>query len=1022
MVPADDQNLFLETSAADQPAPDRFSVTAALRPRETAGLLDGPFTVSLKATVTYLNRANGQETVDLDVPAFATPISGVWRANETITCTAGQAETDCMRASFVNPHYEFQVPRLDIADLNQRFLASGELDRQLDPDRADTAVVQITATLDAAELQDKARLLISTGNTVIAESPGAIIGVADSVMLSADTLLAGIGGEEHRDTADAYYRTIDPQNRRTTLNDWLFLAGFAQDNKGSLKPDAVSGVGEFAHAKYTNNFDLGFGRDMYMRTDPSGDVYAFVVNYPTLEAAIKNIDNFVAVVMEFTPPDDTALEASCATKGRFVKFLTFVPDNSGNAPRVGSMNFDGRGERYTPGNCIACHGGDVANLDQLVAAGNSNQMVYRNCGDTNAAFMLWDLDSFLYSDTDPAIANGVPKFGGASLLDETDPAHKYSRQAQEEQFRKLNAGALQTYETFATEGGDPNRVAAAMALVHGWYHDRTTVAGTPFDGTYTPDGWNTSPAVADAYQNGFARYCRACHTMLADSSKHFDSYDNFTIDPMSQTPRDLEDIVYRRGVMPLARLSMDRFWVPFHGTAVPAETLANVLAADIGLDPTARPGAPVFQITRTPDPAKERDIVRLNAADSAFVRSPQWTALASTANGACEQPTLSGANTMEVAFRAATPGHYCIQLASGASSRVEEFDVNADAPPVRVQKTALTIDENAGPTAIDLEYSDADDPPANLVYSLVSALNGTVSLNGVALASGDTFTQQQISAGLVRFKPSLGGVNLAAGVLVDGGLDYTLTDGITVLGPPALQYRVNILGVNDGQPTVTVSPVTASQLVFGGNVSIGASRISASDPDTAAAGLTVSISVAGTPAGTVTPASLTYQQILNGSSFTYHHLGAFPIDLSDQLQVVVSDGTNTSSPVPLAVTARVSFAQNVIPVMTSATGNADTNSCMSCHSTAGPGPAFGTGTGPYTVTYTAVDNEVVGTLPAGEPACNATPGTAASALLRRPSGLDGHSGGVRAGFGLNGNLNNYELFRTWICGFGAGNN
>jgi len=37
-------------------------------------------------------------------------------------------------------------------------------------------------------------------------------------------------------------------------------------------------------------------------------------------------------------------------------------------------------------------------------------------------------------------------------------------------------------------------VAAVMDLVHGWYADQPEVPGTAFDGSYTPDGWNVSPA------------------------------------------------------------------------------------------------------------------------------------------------------------------------------------------------------------------------------------------------------------------------------------------------------------------------------------------------------------------------------------------------------------------------------------------------------------------------------------------------------------------------------------------------
>lgn len=1026
VIPAGDLNRFLSPRGAQTVPSDVVTAVAALRPGTAVGPLDAPFTISLAATVTYWSRENRQETVEIDVADFAVPFAGHWPADETVECEAGQSDEQCMLASFVNSKFQFQVPRLDINDLNERFFASGELGRQLDPHMGEYAVVEVRATLDAGTLQDQAVLLLSGGGAVIAQTPASIIGTPATVTVPADELLGGLGGEEQRATAERYYRTVDPLYRRSTLSDWLQMAGFT-DADGKLLPEAVAGEGEFAHAKYTNNFDLGFGRDMYARTQPNGDVYAFVLNYPTLEATIKNIDSFATVVMEYTPPDDPALHPSCAAKGRFVKFFTYVPDELGDQQRLTAINFDGRGERYTPGNCVTCHGGDVGNLSQLEQHPTTGEMLFRDCGDTNAMFLPWDLDSFLYSDTDPAIVRGAPRPNGTSFVDYTDPQGRFRRQAQEEQFRKLNAAAFSTYQTHVAEGGDPARVASVIDMVNGWYGGQLDQPNARFDGSYTPPGWDTSTEIRNVYHIAFARHCRACHVQLADTSKHFTSYDDLVLNALGN-PRPLEDYLYRRGVMPLARLTMDRFWVPFEGNAVAAELLAHQLAADGYLsDPTLRPGAPVFEIIRTPNPAKERDVVRLDARASSFVRNPQWTALRGTANGVCEQPTLIAANTLEVAFRADAPGRYCLELSSGGTSTVEEFEVAANAPPQLVQRALpFTVDENAAATAIDLEYTDADDLPSSLVYTLQSALNGAVSLNGAPVTVGGQFTQADIDAGLVRFAPSLG-VNLAAGAIVQGGFDYSITDGFATLGPPRgapLTYVVNIRGVNDGQPTVTVlQGIAPASLAFDGTATIGtglsaAGRISASDPDTDAAGLTISITVNAPAAGVVTPASLTYQQLLNGSVFTYSHHGNFPIDLSDQLQVSVSDGTFTSSPQPMAVNGRVSFASNIAgPVAMGSSGIV--GGCASeCHNPTGGGfgaPSFLTALG--AVSHTEVSNRV--TLP--ETACgNANAPT--SLLLAKPSMVVAHTGGLRDGFDLGGNRDNYELIRTWICSFNAANN
>src|SRR5690606_8664933 len=136
-------------------------------------------------------------------------------------------------------------------------------------------------------------------------------------------------------------------------------------------------------------------------------------------------------------------------------------------------------------------------------------------------------------------------------------------------------------------------------------------------------------------------------------------------------------------------------------------------------------------------------------------------------------------------------------------------------------KLPLVIDENAGPTSIDLEHTDPDDEASGLLYTLAATLYGEVTLDGTVLSAGDTFTQQQIDAGFVRFEPMYP-ANLAEGATVAGGIDYSITDGIATSGGPGgppLEYRVSIRGVNDGQPSVTVlAPVTPAQLTFDGSV------------------------------------------------------------------------------------------------------------------------------------------------------------------------------------------------------------
>jgi len=63
-------------------------------------------------------------------------------------------------------------------------------------------------------------------------------------------------GMESRISGENYYRCIDPNNQATTLSDWLIQAGFT---------DGENEADDVVHATYLNNYDLNFGRDMFLR-------------------------------------------------------------------------------------------------------------------------------------------------------------------------------------------------------------------------------------------------------------------------------------------------------------------------------------------------------------------------------------------------------------------------------------------------------------------------------------------------------------------------------------------------------------------------------------------------------------------------------------------------------------------------------------------------------------------------------------------------------------------------------------
>jgi mono/diheme cytochrome c family protein len=216
-----------------------------------------------------------------------------------------------------------------------------------------------------------------------------------------------------------------------------------------------------------------------------------------------------------------------------------------------SIDLDGRGEKFMPGVCTVCHGGTPRGLDARAPER------YGNGGDVDGAFLPWDLDSLLYSDTDPAFSNaGDPDFPTS----EQELAAAFARAPQEAQFRRLNQLAWLTY-------GDEDRFELARDLVEGWYGG-AGFPSTEFDGHYVPVGWraDTEGNPEDApsvYLDVFARSCRSCHVMHVPGPS---GTGQFSISSYADLAGAIDlTTQLESGRMPLARQTMDRFWLPTPG-------------------------------------------------------------------------------------------------------------------------------------------------------------------------------------------------------------------------------------------------------------------------------------------------------------------------------------------------------------------------------------------------------------------------------------------------------------------------
>lgn len=831
ILPAQDGDKFLSldlrSGTSTSNTFDNFKAVVALADGAIVGSTPAPFTLSAIAYLVYPPRSyvttdcpinlaefsagipdmtnTGclvrvlEDLTPAGLPSGETGIEGEWPANAPVP--ANQT-TDNKIGAWWNPRYTLDVPRLDIADFNQTFIDAGNRGDILDAFNVHKAHILISFQLTAPQNQSDAELILTMVNDTLIGLPisvsltsvpggaafknsGAGLPTVGTVPL--ESILASIEGRESALTAEVYYRTVDPNNTRTTFNDWLQQAGFATGANGTLLPDAEAGNGEFAHAIYLNNFDLGFGRDMYVRTDDFGNVYAFVDNYGTLEGAIRGLDPIAAVVMEYTPLNDPADSGA----EKFVKFFIYIDDGANNGVRVGSMNFDGRGERFTPGNCIACHGGfkppGVSELIFDAGCGDTSEaacytwpttnrdMASISNGNLNATFLPWDLESFFLADNDPAITDAPARFDGTTVADDLlEDYGDFSRAAQEAQLKKLNQAAYSTYNNDQTAG--------ARTLVEHWYNgvDANGLLIGDFDDSTAPPGWRNgeviaTPTMSDPnatsvnpdttetiYQDVHAQHCRMCHTNISEELLRFTDYQKF----IAQEDLIIEK-VFKRGRMPAARLTADRFWTEADGAA--AETLGTELGVDAALiDQGPQPFAELHFTGPMESPGDvilepPRDsVIRLSGDTSAFADSFMWSVsytpppeLAGNPDVANFQPQVVGANTVDVSFSAEQAGDYQIDLtineAEGApvlASPAQVMIANFSPQPATLSLTvaegdsrSLTVRDELNllcpepdcveifgdpPAAIDVDVGSWN--PAHGTISLDDAFDGTITV------------------------------------------------------------------------------------------------------------------------------------------------------------------------------------------------------------------------------------------------------------------------------------------------------
>jgi hypothetical protein len=272
-----------------------------------------------------------------------------------------------------------------------------------------------------------------------------------------------------------------------TFKQWLVKFGLkAPPSPYSATPPL--NPNEF-HAQFRNVADLDLIRNHHGRNtspDVNGQDHVgyYVCNHFKATGATPDSNLVACVNMEYsvTPGQNDGKP--------FTKFLTFGPTGQ----LIASVNLDGRGEKYTPGNCVPCHGGDNY-FSHFPASGAG-----AHDGNIGSYFVPFDLDNFDYD---------AP----------------YTRVAQEDSVRNLNLG-LNIGEMLAPAGKE---------IVDGWYPGSIGLQQSNFlpkgwDSAQTPTvpvlGVNSTFSGADLYEKVVKPSCRGCHlSMGAPLGLDFHSYD-----------------------------------------------------------------------------------------------------------------------------------------------------------------------------------------------------------------------------------------------------------------------------------------------------------------------------------------------------------------------------------------------------------------------------------------------------------------------------------------------------------------
>jgi hypothetical protein len=281
-----------------------------------------------------------------------------------------------------------------------------------------------------------------------------------------------------------------PTGAQLTLAQWKSKFNLSPYSNTNPANPLATGTQE-VHIFYINKADLNFVRDMQAVKLANGDIAYNVCNYPGPQDVNNPLGAPKEIGTEKQADIDLAIENARRSIGMvacvamdssagFTKFYTFSPTGH----LLLSVSLDGRREKFMPGTCTSCHGGDAYG-GRFPDDGSGRANI-------RSRWQPFDMANLLFSSQqDMTVANAAIK--------------------------TLN-------QMLVGQGLDALTTGRTKSLISGWYLNNSPTQNSDF----IPVGAPTPPAGQSAvpfYRTVTQPMCQTCHSAqrvnenLTDSTK-----------------------------------------------------------------------------------------------------------------------------------------------------------------------------------------------------------------------------------------------------------------------------------------------------------------------------------------------------------------------------------------------------------------------------------------------------------------------------------------------------------------------